>query len=108
MAKNVLALLATMESASAIDDAIHRKMLGIRVVIARKEILLVISNEDTDYIIKIIKSLENSIVLIDGVNQTVKYKIKKQENGFPGTLENMLIRKGVMRAGKEYIMDKIF
>ena len=34
--------------------------------------------------IKIIKSLEDSGVLIDGGNETVKYEIKKQEGGFLG------------------------
>ena len=35
---------------------------------------------------KIIKSLENSGVLLDGVTKTVKHKIKKQESGFLGAL----------------------
>ena len=35
-------------------------------------------------IIKVIKSLEDSGVLIDGVTETVKYKIKKQECRFLG------------------------
>ena len=33
-------------------------------------------------IIKIIKSLEDSKVLIDGVTETVKDEIKKEESGF--------------------------
>ena len=37
-------------------------------------------------IIKIIKSLEDSGVLIDGVTQIVKDEIKKQEGGFLGAL----------------------
>ena len=37
-------------------------------------------------IIKIIKSLEDSGVWIDGITETVKHKIKKQEGGFLGTL----------------------
>ena len=37
-------------------------------------------------IIKIIKSLEDSGVVIDGVTETVKHKIKKQEGRFPGAL----------------------
>ena len=37
-------------------------------------------------IIKIIKSLEDSGVLIDGVTETVKHEIKKQEGGFLGAL----------------------
>ena len=37
-------------------------------------------------IIKILKSLEESGVLIDGVTETVKHKIKKQKGGFLGAL----------------------
>ena len=37
-------------------------------------------------IIKIIKSLEDSGVLINGVTETVKHEIKKQEGGCLGTL----------------------
>ena len=37
-------------------------------------------------IIKIIKSLEDLGVLIDGVTETVKHEIKKPESGFLGTL----------------------
>ena len=91
LAKTFLEPLATMESASALDSAIQRKMHGLGVVREGKGIFLVILNEDTDYIIKIIKSLENSIVLIDGVSGTVKHEIKKQESRFLGILGNMLI-----------------
>ena len=37
-------------------------------------------------IIKIIKSVEGSSVLIDEVTETVKYKRKNQEGGFRGAL----------------------
>ena len=37
-------------------------------------------------IIKIIKSLEDSVVLIDGVTETVKHEIKEQEGGLSGVL----------------------
>ena len=37
-------------------------------------------------IIKITKSLENLVVLTDGVTETVKHEIKKQEGGFLGAL----------------------
>ena len=36
-----------------------------------------ISNKDMNGIIKIVKSLEDSGVLIDGVNETVKHEIKR-------------------------------
>ena len=62
-----------------------------------------------DNIPRIIKSLENSGVLTDGVSETVKHEIKKQEGGLLGMflatlgasmLGNMLTGKCVMRAGK--------
>ena len=37
-------------------------------------------------VIKIIKLLEDPSVLIDGVIETVKHKIEKQEGGFLGAL----------------------
>ena len=37
-------------------------------------------------IIKIIKSLGDSGVVIDGVTETVKHEIKKQDDGFLGAL----------------------
>ena len=40
-----------------------------------------ISNKDMINIIKIVKSLEYSGVLIDGVNETVKHEIKKTRRG---------------------------
>ena len=80
-------------------------------------------NEDTNNITKIIKTLEDSGVLIDGVTETVKHEIKKQEGGFLGALLALLaaslvqpvvssvvkgIRgRGVRSAGREY-MDKNF
>ena len=64
--------LATMASASAIDAAIQNKMLGRGVRRVQKGIILVISNKDMDYLIRIIKSLEYSKILIDGVSETAK------------------------------------
>ena len=117
LAKNVLAPLATMASASAIDGAIQRKMCGrgvimtsgVGVVRAGKGIALVISNEGMDGIIRVIKLLENLGVSIDGVSQTAKHEIKKQEVRFLGMLSktlgasmlrNMLTERGALRAGK--------
>ena len=37
-------------------------------------------------IIKIIKSLGDSAILIDGVTETVKHEIENQEGGFPPAL----------------------
>ena len=59
LAKNVLAPLATMASASAIGSVTQKKIRGGGVVRARKGITLVISNEDINDIVIIIKSLQN-------------------------------------------------
>ena len=39
-----------------------------------------------NHVIKIIKSLKASGLLIDGITKTVNYKIKKQEDGFAWVL----------------------
>ena len=63
-----------MASASALHGAIWRKMHGRGVVRARIGITLVITNEDMDDIIRIIKSLKYSAKLTDGVSEGVKTK----------------------------------
>ena len=84
--------------------------------------MVFISNDDMN-IIKILKSLEDSGVLIDGVTETVKHEIKKQEGRFIWALLAPLaaslvqpvissLVKGisgrvVRRAGRGY-MDEIF
>ena len=59
---------------------------GKRAARAEKGFNLFISNEDLNDIIKIIKSLEGSRVLIDIVTETVKHGIKKLESEFIGAL----------------------
>ena len=80
--------LATM--ASATNVTIHRKMRGRRTIAtngvsavrAEIEIALVIPNGDMDDIIRIIKSLKNSAVLIYGVSESIKHEIKKKKSNF--------------------------
>ena len=43
---------------------------------------LIISNDEMDDILKIIKSLEDSGVLLKGVSETVKQEAKEQRGGF--------------------------
>ena len=52
------------------------------VVRAGEGVTLAILNEDMNDIIRIIKLLENLGVLTDGVRETVKLDIEKQEGGF--------------------------
>ena len=51
---------------------------------------LIISNEKMNDIMKIIKSLEESALLIKGVNETIKNKTKEQKRGFLGMLLDAL------------------
>ena len=78
---------------------------------------LVISYEDLSSHMTIIKSLKNSGVLTNGISEIVKHEITKQESRFliilSGTLGtsilgNMLTRKGVVRAGRRYNINKNF
>ena len=52
------------------------------VVRAGEGVTLAILNEDMNDIIRIIKLLENLGVLTDGVRESVKLDIEKQEGGF--------------------------
>ena len=68
-----------------ISNAINkfeRKHSGKRAVRAGKRFTLFISNEDMDDIIKIIKSLEDSGVLINGVTETVNHDVKNKKADF--------------------------
>ena len=42
----------------------------------------IISNEEMNDIIKIVKALENSNILLKGITKTIKNETKKQRRGF--------------------------
>ena len=77
LAKSVLIPLALTASGSAADAGIHKKILG-----SGRHTTLIISNKDMDYFIKIIKSLEDSSLLLKGATEPVQNKVKKQKGGF--------------------------
>ena len=65
-------------------------------------------------LIEIVKSLEDSGLLLKGVSKTIQNKAKEQKGGFLsmllGTLGaslfgNILARKGIWRAGEKIIRD---
>ena len=72
---NLSGILSNLTS-NAINK-FERKRSSKRAVRAGKRFTLFILNEDINDIIKIIKSLEDSGVLIDGVTETVKHETKK-------------------------------
>ena len=75
-AKNVLIPLGLITAASATDAAIHKKMFGSGAT------TLIISNEEMNGIMKIIKSLKKSGLLRKGVSETIKIEAKEQKEGF--------------------------
>ena len=98
-----MGILGLTAAASATDTAINKKILGSGIT------TLIISNDEMNDILKIVKSLEDSGVLLKGVNETFKNEEKGQNGVFLsmllGTLGaslpgNMLPGKGVNRAGE--------
>ena len=96
--KIVLIPLGLTAAASAADAAIQKKIFGLGMT------ALIISSKEMNEIMKIIKSLEESSLLIKGVNETTKIEAKEQNRGFidmlSGTLDanflgNSLKGKGV-------------
>ena len=102
LAKNVLASLGLTAAMSAIDGRIQNK-------IHESGVKLIIEQEDMKDIMKIIKALENSSILLKGVSKTIKNETKEQRGVFLsmllGTLGASLLGnlltggKGIMRAG---------
>ena len=56
---------------------------------------LIISNKEMNYIMKIIKSLEESDLLIKGVSWTIKNEVKEQKGGFLSMLLATLVAKKI-------------
>ena len=78
---NLPALVSNL-TLNATSKSKKKKRSGKGAVRARKGFTLFISNENMNDIIKIIKSLEYSGVLIDRVPETVKHEIKKEKCAF--------------------------
>ena len=98
-AKSVLIPLGLTAAASAADAGTHKKIFG------SGNTTLIISNNEMKGIIKIVKSLEVSGLLLKGVTETVQNEVKDQKGGFLsmllGTLGasligNLLTGKGVI------------
>ena len=96
-------------AASAADAGIHKKILGS----GHNNTTLIISNDEMDDILKIVKSLEDSGLLLKGFSETIQHEAKEQRGGFLsmllGTLgaslfgdvlSKALSGKGVIRAGE--------
>ena len=108
LAKNVLAPLGLTAAMSAIDGSIQKKIHGSG-AIKGTGVKLIMEQEDMKDIMKIIKALENSGILLKGVSKIIKNETKEQRGGFLsmllGTLGASLLGnlltggKGIVRAG---------
>ena len=73
LAKSVLVPLGLTAPASTADAGIHKKVLG-----SGHNTTLTISNDEMENIFKIVKSLEDSGLLLEGVSETIKNEAKEQ------------------------------
>ena len=99
LAKSLLTPLRVTPAASATDGPpIHQKMFG------SGNTTLTVFNEEMNDIMKIVKSLKDSCLMIKGVSETIKDKVKEQNWGFlsmllgnlgVSLLGNLLTGKGV-------------
>ena len=106
LAKSVLIPLGLTAAASA---GIHKKILG-----SGGHTTLIISNNEIEDLIKIVKSLEDLGLLLKGVTESVQNEVKEQRGGFLsmllGTLGaillgNLLAVKGIHRAGEGIVRE---
>ena len=103
-----LGMLGLTAAASATDGAINKKILR-----SGNHTTLTISKDDMQDLLKTVKSLEDSGILLDGITETVKNEVKEKKGGFLsmllGTLgaslhgdllTKNLSERGVIRAGE--------
>ena len=80
LAKNVLSALCLTTAMSAIDGSFQKKIHG-------SGVKLIIEQEDRNDIMKIIKALENSGILLKGISKTIENETKEQRGGFLSILQ---------------------
>ena len=105
LAKSALTPLGLTAAASAADARIHKKVLGS----SNNTTTLITSNDEMRDIIEIVKSLEDSSLLLQGVSEIIQNEAKEQKGRFLsmlfGTLGasflgNILAVKRMNRAGE--------
>ena len=75
LAKSVLIPLGLTAVASAANAGIHKKISG------SEKTTLIISNDEMKDVIKIVKSLEDSGLLLKAISKTIQNQAKKQRGG---------------------------
>ena len=103
LAKSLLIPLGLTAAASVADAVIHKQILE-----SGHNTTLIISNDEME-MMEIVRSLEDSGIILEGLSETSKNKAKEQKGGFPSMLlgilgasllGNMLAGKGFTRAGE--------
>ena len=76
LARSILISLVLIAAASATDAAIYKKIFGSSTT------TFIISNEEMTDIMKMVKSLEESSLLIKSISETIKMKHKNKKEDF--------------------------
>ena len=117
LAKSALIPLRLTTTSSTAEAGIHKNILGSRHNPPSSSAshnlpsstTLIISNNEIEDIIKIVKSLEDSGLLLKGVTERVQNEVKEQKGGFlsmslgtlcASLLGNISVGKGINSAGK--------
>ena len=87
LAESVWIPLALTAAASAADAGIHKKVSG-----SGNTTTLIISNDEINVIIRIVKSLEDSGLLLKEVTETVQNEVKEQKGWFLSMLLGTLVQ----------------
>ena len=80
LAKSVLIALGLSSEITAADAAVQKNIYGSGTT------ALMISNEEMEDIMKIVKSHEEAVLLIKGISETIKNETKEQKERFPPML----------------------
>ena len=117
LAKSVLIPLGLTAAASAADAGIYKKILGSgrrhpSSSAPHNNTILIILNDEMKDIIKLVKSLEDSSLLPEGVSETIQNEAKELRGGFlsmllgtlgASLLGNILAGRGINIAGEGVI-----
>ena len=107
LAKSVLIPLG-LTAAATTDVAIQKKIFGWGMT------ALIISNEEMENIMKVVKSLEESDLLIEGISKTIENEakeFKKKKRFLPmllGTLATSLLKKEQLKLVKIFNATSYF
>ena len=84
LAKSVLIPLGLLAAVSVTDTGIHKKMFWSGAA------TLIISNDEIFDIIKIVKAIEESCLLMKGISETIKNEAEEQKGGLLSMLLDTL------------------